>query len=266
MYEESSVLKLKNVLIGLLLCFQFFTSFPIRKELPMNKKTVTSMFAMMPFMSLLMGFSVCILVYLNEAYFHFSPLFLAIIIVVFNLVMTGGLHLDGWIDLSDAFFSYRDREKRLEILSDSRVGAFGAISLVVMILLKIGVLYELLIQQLEPILLFFVIIPFLCRIAMLLYFNTTANVKNEGLAAYFKNNVDRKTLWIFVYVYIGLFFMVSFIVNSLLMVLLLISMFIFYLLYRKWTKHHFGGLTGDLLGALYEGMELVLWGMLLLFI
>lgn len=266
MYVESSVGNLKNLFVGLLLCFQFFTSFPVRKELSMNKQTVTSMFGTLPIISLLMGLSVGLVVYLNESYLHFSPLFLAIILVVMNIIMTGGLHLDGLIDLGDAYFSYRSREKRLEILSDSRVGAFGAITLVVTMMLKIAVFYEIFLHEFNQLLFYFVWIPFLCRIAMLLYFNTTKNVKNEGLAAYFKNHVDGKKLWFFMIIYIVFMMITSIALKNLFVPLLFILMILGVLFYRKWTIHHFGGLTGDLLGALYEGMEFVLWGMLLLFI
>lgn len=43
------------------------------------------------------------------------------------LMMTGGFHADGFLDTMDAFHSYQPREKKLEILKDSHVGAFAVI-------------------------------------------------------------------------------------------------------------------------------------------
>lgn len=257
---------MKNFINGFLLSFQFFTSIPVRKSLPMDQKSLTVMFSVMPIISFLMGTSIFLILYLNELYFQFTPLFLAIIIVVANIVMTGGLHLDGWIDLCDGYFSYRDQEKRLEILSDSRVGAFGAIGLVVMLLLKIAFFYEILTQQRESYIFFFLVIPILCRMAMMIYFNVTNNVKDTGLAAYFKKNVDVKLLWMNILLYLIIFIGVCLLLKNFILLFLLFCMIALTFLYRKWTRKHFGGMTGDLLGALYEGMELMLWAILLLFI
>lgn len=230
----------------------------------MNEKSVTAMFGTMPIISMMMGLTILFAIYVNELFFQFTPLLLAILLVVLNIVMTGGLHLDGWIDLSDAYFSYRDRERRLEILSDSRVGAFGAISLVVMILLKVAFFYEVLIQHVS--LVYFFFIPVLCRIAMLLYFSLTKNVKETGLAAYFKAQVVVRHLWVYIVLYMVFLITLSFVFKNMILFVLLLSMIVITFIYRKWTINHFGGMTGDLLGALYEGMELALWGILLLFI
>ncbi|SOC20970.1 cobalamin-5'-phosphate synthase [Ureibacillus xyleni] len=255
---------MKNSLIGLLLAFQFFTSIPVRKQLPMNRQTVTSMYFLMPVIGVLMGGTSVLIVILNESYFQFSGLFLAIILVVANIVMTGGLHLDGWIDLGDAFFSYQDQKRRLEILDDSRVGAFGAICLVVLLLLKVAFLYEFFLRAVENHLIYFVVIPFISRLSILIYFLTMKNVKQTGLAAYFKSQVNHKQVWFGICLYsIFLVFTSTSMSN---IFLLFFSMIVVVFFYRYWTLKNFGGMTGDLMGALYEGVELVLWGILLLFI
>ncbi len=45
------------------------------------------------------------------------------------LAVTGGFHVDGFMDTMDAFHSYQPREKKLEILKDSHIGAFAVIML-----------------------------------------------------------------------------------------------------------------------------------------
>ncbi len=59
----------------------------------------------------------------------------AIIIAVW-IIVTGALHLDGLMDSADGLFSGREREKKLEIMRDSRVGAMGVIAFGVILLLK----------------------------------------------------------------------------------------------------------------------------------
>lgn len=47
------------------------------------------------------------------------------------LILTGGFHVDGYMDVSDALSSYRTREEKLEILKDPHIGAFAVIRLCV---------------------------------------------------------------------------------------------------------------------------------------
>ena len=55
------------------------------------------------------------------------------------LLVTGGIHMDGFLDTCDARASWGDREKKLEILKDSHTGAFAVISGVLYLLLLAGV-------------------------------------------------------------------------------------------------------------------------------
>lgn len=254
---------LKNTFIGFLLSFQFFSSLPIRKQLTMNKKTVTAMYAMLPLLGLLMGSAISILYILNKDFLQVSHLLFAILVVVAGIIMTGGLHLDGWIDMADAYFSYQDQGKRLEILEDSRVGAFGAINLVVLLLLKIGFVFELLHKNSPDIIFYFIAVPFLSRLAIQVYFITTHTVKDKGLAVYFKAHVNPKWIWITLLIYLLSFTILSYYFIGLLGFILAVFMLSFVYLFRKWTIKNFGGMTGDLIGALYEGIEVFLWGMLL---
>src|SRR5213082_2906249 len=72
----------------------------------------------------------------------FSPLLAALLTVTVWKVLTGGLHLDGLADCLDGLAG-RDAAHRLGIMRDSRLGAFGAIGLILFLLLEIGALVEL---------------------------------------------------------------------------------------------------------------------------
>ena len=61
----------------------------------------------------------------------------AVLIIALWAWLTGGLHLDGLADCGDGLLVAANRERRLEILKDSRLGAFGAILLVLFLLLKV---------------------------------------------------------------------------------------------------------------------------------
>ncbi|MBE6876740.1 MAG: adenosylcobinamide-GDP ribazoletransferase [Ruminococcus sp.] len=62
----------------------------------------------------------------------------AVVSVWFPVLITGGIHLDGFCDVTDAKFSYASRERKLEIMSDSHVGAFAVMYLGIYLLLQTG--------------------------------------------------------------------------------------------------------------------------------
>lgn len=59
------------------------------------------------------------------------------------LLITGGIHVDGFVDTMDAFHSYQPREKKLEILKDAHIGAFAVIMLAAYGLVYLGAFSEL---------------------------------------------------------------------------------------------------------------------------
>jgi len=61
----------------------------------------------------------------------------AVLVVVAISVVTSGLHLDGLSDTFDGLMSWRPRERKLEIMKDSRIGAMGALALIAVFALKV---------------------------------------------------------------------------------------------------------------------------------
>jgi adenosylcobinamide-GDP ribazoletransferase len=70
----------------------------------------------------------------------FPPLLTAGLVVVLWAALTGGLHLDGLADCCDGLFAAVPRERRLEIMRDPHLGAFGAIGLALFLILKVAAL------------------------------------------------------------------------------------------------------------------------------
>lgn len=62
----------------------------------------------------------------------------AAVLVILPILMTGGIHLDGYMDTSDAILSWRPLEKRLEILKDPHTGSFAVIALGTLLLMGFG--------------------------------------------------------------------------------------------------------------------------------
>ncbi|MFC9541588.1 adenosylcobinamide-GDP ribazoletransferase [Lysinibacillus sp. NPDC056959] len=256
---------MKNIWHSIQLAFQFFTVLPVHKEIPLTKATITGMFAFLPWIGALMGTAVAAVIYGLTEWSASSEVLLAFVIIGLFAIFTGGLHLDGFIDMGDAYFSYRDREKRLEILDDPRVGAFGVLSVLFLVLGKFVILHELFVQQKFE-LWMLVFIPLCTRVGMSFYFMSLNCSKEKGLAYFFKTHIKPGLLiccmlLTLVVAYSSLLFVTGFtIVPFVLMAVLAIA----FLVFRQFTVRNFGGVSGDLLGASIEGMEVVLWVTLLL--
>lgn len=70
----------------------------------------------------------------------FAPLVAAALSTVASLLLTGGFHEDGLADVADGLGGSHDRQRVLEIMKDSRIGAFGAMALVLALLCKLALL------------------------------------------------------------------------------------------------------------------------------
>jgi adenosylcobinamide-GDP ribazoletransferase len=69
---------------------------------------------------------------------RFSSLVTAALSLTLWVILTGGLHLDGLADCCDGLLHASNPERRLEIMKDSRMGAFGGIGLVLVLILKVS--------------------------------------------------------------------------------------------------------------------------------
>ena len=61
-------------------------------------------------------------------------------VIIATVLLTGAFHEDGLADTCDALGGHVSRERALEIMKDSRIGTFGAIALVLALLMKVGLL------------------------------------------------------------------------------------------------------------------------------
>ncbi len=126
---------------GLMLLFQFMTRLPVPGKYEYDADEMGRSFKFFPIVGMVIG------VILWGAYLVLSNYIsnryaLALLVILLEVVLTGGLHLDGLADTFDGIFSYRSKHRMLEIMRDSRLGANGALALIIGFLLKIFLLVE----------------------------------------------------------------------------------------------------------------------------
>lgn len=161
------------------------------------------------------------------------------------LIITGGFHVDGFMDTMDAFHSYQPRERKLEILKDSHIGAFSVIKLGMYALLYIGAFSE--IADLEAVAVVGVGF-FLTRVMSGLAVVIFPSAKKEGLLYMFASSSLKKIVIITLMLQgIGcaaLMLWQSFLYG---MAAILVTLAVFgYYYYR--TRKELGGITGDTAG------------------
>jgi adenosylcobinamide-GDP ribazoletransferase len=248
---------MKKFIKGFLINFQFFTAIPIPIELPMDNEHLKKAVQTFPLVGLMQGiiYSFCFFILLE--YTPFSHLAVAFLLWLATILLTGGIHLDGWMDASDAYFSYQDKEKRLEIMKDPRMGAFGVLSIIILLSCRFLFIYEITGNVHFTTYILIALIPFLSKTVMGIVLLTVQSAKQEGLGALFQKAATPKSLWIYLVYILG----VSLIVNHLLFLLggMLVVAASCCIFCRRKAVKWFGGITGDVVGASVEGTELILW-------
>jgi adenosylcobinamide-GDP ribazoletransferase len=121
---------------ALFMCFGMFTALPVFYR-PWDEALRPLMIACLPLVGLILGSLWLAAVALLRA-LSVAPALAAAALVILPILMTGGLHLDGYMDTADAVLSWRPLEKRLEILKDPHTGSFSVIALCCLLLAGYG--------------------------------------------------------------------------------------------------------------------------------
>ncbi len=246
---------------GFIINLQFFTMIPIPLEVAMDDDHLEKAVRSFPLLGLFQGLTYAFLVYVLVHWTPFSSLAIAFFLWLMMIILTGGIHLDGWMDASDAYFSYRSIEKRLEIMNDPRVGAFGVLSVIILLSTKFLFIYEIVTMLTMTSYLAIVFLPFLSKGLMGILLVLVKPAKEEGLAHHFGSAVASSLFGIYsVYILLAIGALMFMDMKALpaFMIILIVTAMCFIFIRTK-VGRWFGGITGDVLGASVEGVELILW-------
>jgi adenosylcobinamide-GDP ribazoletransferase len=130
-----------------LLAVQFFTRLPVTGSLAtwvgFSPEMLRASAAHFPGVGWLVGLAACVacaVVSVALPATGFTPLAAAVAATACTVLMTGAFHEDGLADLADGLGGSADRQRALEIMKDSRIGTFGAMALVLVMLGKVSLL------------------------------------------------------------------------------------------------------------------------------
>lgn len=180
------------------------------------------------------------------------PLATAFLVTGALAAVTGALHEDGLGDVIDGFFGGNTREQRLEIMKDSRIGAFGALALIISIGLRASLIAALL-TRLGPLPAMLVLLgaESLSRTLIVWQWSVLSPARPEGLGHRFGlpgQSALRQALIIGIVCLVPLVTILT--ISSLSLALLLAGVAAYAT--GALAQHKIGGFTGDVLGAIQQ--------------
>ncbi len=235
----------------------FLTVLPMgHLSLPEEKGLARSM-AFFPIVGLLIGLLLAIAQFLLS--YLFSQSFVLWLTLGWLALLTRGLHLDGFADTVDGFAAGGPKEKILEVMRDSRIGAFGVVGLIFLI----GAKYLALEQIAEPSVLYsLILMTVMGRNSMVwVCYRSPYARAGEGLAKPFVENLTAREMIISS----ALTFGIGVLLRGLDGAMIFLGIGLFSLAFRFFFLKKLDGVTGDILGAANELSELLCLVLLIIF-
>lgn len=176
------------------------------------------------------------------------------------LLVTGGIHMDGFMDTSDAMASWQPKERRLEILKDSHVGAFAVIGCAGYLLLSAAVYGEMPAQAALLMMGAFMISRALSALALAFF----RSARPGGMMDAFARTAHQKMVGMTAAVYSVLCILLWMLAGGCLAVGCAAAAAVCFAYYRHMAYKNFGGVTGDLAGWFVQITELALSAVIVL--
>ena len=270
------------------IALQFLTRLKIVNQTEWSVEDFGKSVVAFPYVGLIIGLILALLYGILSPFIPLVPLML--ILVIAEFLITGGLHADGLMDTSDGLFSGRERDRKLEIMKDSRIGSFGVVAFVFVTLLKWQLLTAIPTAEFIPMAL--IMMPLMSRWSLVLSIQSYPYARKEGMGAAFANLAPKHVI---TYNTLSTFFMpiVILIIGVILYTILygayaifsiadvgyvvglgvlvyatlgifqinIVSMIITYIINRLLNRYivkQLGGTTGDTYGFVVEVTEVIL--------
>ena len=202
------------------IALQFLTRLKIVNQTEWSVEDFGKSVVAFPYVGLIIGLILALLYGILSPFIPLVPLML--ILVIAEFLITGGLHADGLMDTSDGLFSGRERDRKLEIMKDSRIGSFGVVAFVFVTLLKWQLLTAIPTAEFIPMAL--IMMPLMSRWSIVLSIRSYPYAREQGMGAAFANLAPKHVI---TYNTLSTFFMP--------IVILLIGVILYTLLYGVYS-------------------------------
>lgn len=227
------------------IAFAMFSKIPM-PQADWSKENMKYMFCFFPFIGAVIGGLTMMASYLG-AYWGFQKEFVVIFLILIPVFVTGGIHVDGLLDTSDAMSSWQERSRRLEILKDSNAGAFAVITACVYFMCWYGA-YSQIYERMTVISVLSVGFC-LSRCLSGLGVITLPKAKADGTVAEFSRKAEDGVVRNVLIVYLVLLLALMLWISPIYGVCAYAAAILVFCYYRHMALKYFGGTTGDLSGC-----------------
>ena len=252
--------KIKNIFIYIVIAFSFLTILPVPylKKIKLTEKVINNSVIFYPLVGLFYGLVsyliAAILIHIRTDY-----LLISFVILCTSFALNKFLHFDGLCDTADAFLANKSQKERLIILKDSRIGSFALGFGVLFILFKF-IIIKMLMNNILLIPLF-IVFPLYSRFGIIFLSKISKYPRKNGTAFFIIGKVGNNVIIISflllfsITILFSLFFGFAFIIY---LIFLFVFMIVFILIFQRYSIKKINGVTGDVLGAAIELLELIM--------
>ena len=240
-----------TILRSIIMALSLFTRIPM-PTLDWQKNNMSFALAALPLIGLIIGALYCLWFWVCSV-FAAGTLFFAVGLTLIPVLVTGGIHLDGFCDTVDALSSRASKERKREILKDPHAGVFAIIGIAVYLLISLA-LYTELERSFDHILLLgsaVVLSRALGGLASLV-FPTTAT---GNLLDTLRDKSSKRVILVLI-VWAVLAFAFALYINLVGALVVAAAALLVTLYVRVMSQRQFGGISGDLIGYLIQLVEL----------
>lgn len=236
-----------------LTALMFFTRIPVPEIRDFKQEYSEKSSRYLPLIGIIVGGMGAVIYWGSSRYL---PENIAVVLsIISTIIITGGFHEDGFADSCDAFGGGWSKEQILKIMKDSRVGSFGVLGIVMILLLK----YQLLVSLIPVTSMIFVIISAhsisrVCAISLLLYSSYVRQDESSKSKSSSQKISFAAMNFAFVIAITPLLLFQKFSIFYSLIPCLLTAF-----LMSLYFKKRIGGFTGDCLGAVQQVTEVVFY-------
>lgn len=250
-----------SIIKGSIMAFSMYSIIPMVK-IDWDKNSQKYALVFFPFVGAVIGGAIYLWLLVALKY-NISEVLFAAIIVVIPIFISGGIHMDGFIDTIDGLSSRQPMEKKLEILKDPNVGAFGAMLCAVYLLVAFGIAGQF---YKNPKYIYIIIMGYMISRVLSAYSITTfKTAKNSGLVYIFQDSANKKIVKILLTSMLIALFSLLLHYNFKIGLSIVGMSIIWFSWYKKICYKEFGGITGDLAGYFLQIYEILIMAIVVIF-
>ena len=241
-----------NLIYNLIIAFAMYSKIPM-PHIDWTKERMRYVFCFFPVIGVVIGGAMVLwekygMLLTGNEDFHTA------VLILIPVIITGGIHFDGFLDTCDALSSYKTMEEKLEILKDSHAGAFAILMGCCYFVLDYGVFHAVDMRAMRLLAVGYVLSRSLSGLAIVAF----QKARKSGLAATFSDSAQKKTVAITMIVYIVVCAAVMIVTEPVVGTICFLTAILVFIWYRFMSYGKFGGITGDLAGFFLQVCELIM--------